>query len=55
MTQAWEILYLDEKRPMDVLFAGGLINVIKGSSGPAIMKDLNHFVDLVMWQEKISH
>ena len=50
-----EIQYLDEKRPMDVLFAGGLISVIKGRLGPAIMKALNHFVDLVLWQGTQYH
>ena len=55
LTQAWEILYIDEKRPMDVLLVGGLNNVIKGSDGQSIMNGLKHFVDLVTWQGTRYH
>ena len=50
LTAAWELEYLDEKRPMDVLVVGGMDNIIRGQSGPAIVDALEHLVDLVMWQ-----
>ena len=54
LTAAWELAYLEERRPMDVLVVGGLDNVIRGQSGPAIVAALEHLVDLVVWQGR-SH
>ena len=50
LTAAWELAYLDEKRPMDVLVIGGLDNIIKGHTGPATVAALEHLVELVQWQ-----
>ena len=52
---AWEIEYLQETRPMDVLFVGGLNNIIRGHTGPSILRALTHFMDLVRWQGEQYH
>lgn len=54
LTAAWELQYLNETRPMDVLVVGGLDNIIRGQTGPSIVKALEHLVDLIVWQGR-SH
>ena len=55
LSTAWEIEYLEEKKPMDVMLIAGLNDVIKGKTGPAIASAFKHFVDLVIWQGNQYH
>lgn len=55
LTEAWEIEYINEKKPMDVILIGGLENVKKGKSGPSIVNAFKHFIDLVQWQGEHFH
>lgn len=50
LTAAWEVMYLEESRPMDVFFMGGIEDIIRGRMGPSIIKALKYFVELVEWQ-----
>ena len=50
LTAAWEVMYLEETRPMDVFFMGGIEDIIRGRMGPSIIKALKYFVELVEWQ-----
>ena len=50
LTAAWELMYLEETRPMDVFFMGGIEDIIRGHTGPSIVKALRYFVQLVLWQ-----
>ena len=54
LTAAWELAYLNEKRPMDVLVVGGLDNITRGQTEPKIVAAIKHLVDLVQWQGR-SH
>ena len=55
LSTAWEIEYLKEKKPMDVMLIAGLNDVLKGKSGPAIVASFKHFADLVIWQGEQHH
>ena len=50
LTTAWEVEYINDPRPLDVLFVGGVENVVKGAKTESIMRAFKHFVDLVTWQ-----
>ena len=55
LTEAWEIEYMFESKPMDVILIGGLENVQRGRSGPSIVAAYEHFIDLVKWQGERNH
>ena len=55
LTVAWEISYINETRPMDVIIVGGLHDLCKGKSQESIMRAFKYFIDLVMWQGSKMH
>ena len=55
LTEAWEIEYMLETKPMDIILIGGLENVKRGRSGPSIVAAYEHFIDLVKWQGERYH
>ena len=55
LTVAWEIQYLHDPRPMDVLLIGGLDNLQKGHKRESILRAYGHLVELVKWQEEKYH
>ena len=55
LTEAWEIQYGSDPRPMDILLVAGLKDVEKGREIKKIMLAFEHFVDLVQWQGQQFH
>ena len=50
LTAAWEIIFMEETRPMDVILIAGLTNMVEGHRISCIMRAFKHFTDLVIWQ-----
>ena len=55
LTVAFEIQYLEDPRPMDVILVAGIENLVKGYQKDSLMKAYKHLVDLVKWQEEKFH
>ena len=55
LTEAWEIQYGSEPRPMDILLVAGQKNIEKGAEVEKIMRAFKHFIDLVTWQGQRFH
>ena len=55
LTTAWELIYFQEKRPMDIFLSAGHENLLKGQSVNSIMVAIKHFIDLVEYQAEKFH
>ena len=55
LTVAWEVQYGTEKRGMDIILVGGLLNITRGYEAESVMRAYKHFVDLVEWQAERFH
>ena len=55
LMEAWKIDYYDESRPMDIIIVAGLNNILHGQSPESIMRDYDHFVQVVKYQGQKHH
>ena len=55
LLEAWKIDYYDETKPMDIIIVAGLNNIIHDQSPESIMRDYDHFVQVVKHQGHKHH